>query len=236
MSSFRNILQRCARNASILGGTPLQIQCASTFNPVYSAYHTSTSRQTYSNDASKSFWGSIFQKYILDKIDAMKSWPNAVLDQKAAPIFNKNLNLRKYYIHVRELSKEATPESLREFYSQFGEIACCNIIFAEESNKFGSVAFTSREAMDRALNALPHSIDGKEIKNVRPGVLGKGQLTLQVTNLSPKTTTESLKAFYSKFGSLNNCCTNKGPKAEIAEVTFAKQKDLHRALDAQPHM
>ncbi|KAI1714130.1 RNA recognition motif domain-containing protein [Ditylenchus destructor] len=211
MSSLRNILQRCARNASILGSTPLQIQC--TFNPVYSAYPTFISRQAYSSDATKHSWRNIFQN-ILDKINSIK--PSIVTeDQKAskAPTFNKDLNLRKYYISVSGLSINTTPESLREFYSQFGEIA-----------------------MDRALNSLPHCIDGKEINNVGPSTLGRKELTLQMIDLSTKTTTESLKAFYSRFGPLTDCCINQGTNAKVGEVTFAFQKDMHRALDAQPHV
>ncbi|KAI1699134.1 RNA recognition motif domain-containing protein [Ditylenchus destructor] len=325
MSSLRNILQRCARNASILGGTPLQIQC--TCNPVHSD-PSCISRQAYSSDVNEAPKNVIdpVQKYILkmmnakksrsivpedqtgsklftadsaqrapfgqidpkksppnvaqdqkgsmaptiNKTDSMKSRPNIAQDQKVtkAPtinktdsmksrpniaveqkvpksqIFNKNLNLRKYYITIRGLSKETTHESLREFYSQFGEIAYCNVIFPGESRQFGSVAFTSREAMNHALNSLPHCIDGRETKNVRPAALGVGkearkQLTLQVLDLSPKTTKESLKAFYSRFGFLNDCWIRRETSVEfgkVGEVTFAHQKDMHHALDAQPHV
>ncbi|KAI1714138.1 RNA recognition motif domain-containing protein [Ditylenchus destructor] len=274
MSSFRNILQRCASRNSILGSTPLQIQC--TFNPVYSAYPTSISRQAYSSDANEAPKNGIdpVRKYILEmmnakkseqnvaedqkpskaptfnKSDSMKSWPN-VKDQKtskwpnikmtksfkAAPIINKNLNLRKYYIAIHGLSKQTTHESLREFYSQFGEIVSGKIIFPGEPKQFGNVAFTSR--MDRALNSLPHCIDGKETKDVYPAKLGRKQLTLQVVDLSPKTTTESLRKFYSRFGMLSDCWTKQGTTVEmgqVGEVTFAYQEDMHRALDAQPHV
>ncbi|KAI1708990.1 RNA recognition motif domain-containing protein [Ditylenchus destructor] len=237
MSSLRNILRRCALNASILGNIPLQIQCASTFNPVYSAYPTSMSRQSYSSDANDAPNADPVQKYILEMIYSIKSPPNVAEDKKAAkgPIFEKNLNLRKYYINIRGLSRETTPESLREFYSQFGEIAYYAIVFPGESHEFGSVAFTSREAMDHALNSLPHCIDGKATKKVRPGVPGRNQLTLQLVNLSPKTTNESLKAFYSKFGPLNNCWIKPGI-TDAGYVTFVNHKDMHRALDAQPHV
>ncbi|KAI1694902.1 RNA recognition motif domain-containing protein [Ditylenchus destructor] len=236
MSSLRNILQRCARNASILGDIPLQIQCASTFNPVYSAYPSSMSRQSYSSDANGAPNADPVQKYILEmmnskksqlniakdqeasksftpdsaqkthfgQIYSIKSPPNVAEDKKAAkaPTFNKNLNLRKYYINIRGLSRETTPESLREFYSQFGEIAYYAIVFPGESHEFGSVAFTSREAL---------------------------------VNLSPKTTNESLKEFYSKFGPLNNCWIKPGI-TDAGYVTFVNHKDMHRALDAQPHV
>ncbi|KAI1706584.1 RNA recognition motif domain-containing protein [Ditylenchus destructor] len=318
MSSLRNILQRCASRNSIPGGTPFQIQC--TFNPVYSAYPTSISRQAYSSDANEAPENGIdpVQKYFLELIAAkklrsnvkeqnasktptfnknqksppnivpedkkepksptfnlnsIKSQPNVAKDQKASnsPTFNKNLNLRMYYINIRGFSKKTTPESLREFYSQFGEIAYCNIIFPGNTNQFGSVAFTSQRSMkgcaardpvaekspvvylqlascpplcwpvvrpwmDRALNSLPHCIDGKEIYNVRPGSLGRKQLTLKIVDLSPKTTTESLGKFYSRFGMLDNCWIYRKITADVGEVTFRYQKDMHRALDAQPHV
>ncbi|KAI1695517.1 RNA recognition motif domain-containing protein [Ditylenchus destructor] len=93
--------------------------------------------------------------------------------------------------------------------------------------------------MNRALNSLPHCIDGKETKNVQPAALARRQLTLCVLDLSPKTTRKSLEAYYSRFGILNDLGLKQGADAEIGqvgEVTFAYQKDLHRALDAQPHV
>ncbi|KAI1714139.1 RNA recognition motif domain-containing protein [Ditylenchus destructor] len=197
---------------------------------------TGISRQAYTSDVNEAPKNATF-----NKTNSVNSRPSVTEDQKAsnAPIFNKNLNLRKYYITIRGLSKQTTHDSLREFYSQFGEIVSGKIIFPGESRQFGNVAFTSREAMDRALNSLPHCIDGKETKNVNPAMLGKKQLTLQVLYLSPKTTKESLRKFYSKFGMLSDCWTKQGTTVEIGqlgEVTFAYQKDMHRALDAQPHV
>ncbi|KAI1714134.1 RNA recognition motif domain-containing protein [Ditylenchus destructor] len=172
--------------------------------------------------------------------DSMDSRPSVTEDQKPSksPIFNKDLNLRKYYISVSDLSINTTPESLREFYSQFGEIAYCDILFPGETQQFGSVAFLKEEAMDRALNSLPHCIDGKDTDNVGPGVLDKKQLTLQVLDLSPKTTAKSLRKFYSRFGRVNGCCVKMADRkiGRIGKVTFADQKDMHRALDAQPHV
>ncbi|KAI1708985.1 RNA recognition motif domain-containing protein [Ditylenchus destructor] len=92
--------------------------------------------------------------------------------------------------------------------------------------------------MDRALNSLPHCIDGKEIEKLQLAVIGKTQLTLRVLELSPITTSESLKAFYTKFGWLDYCSIKKANTAvgKVGEVTFLNLKDLHRALDAQPHV
>ncbi|KAI1702990.1 RNA recognition motif domain-containing protein [Ditylenchus destructor] len=263
MSSLRNIWQRCGRNASILGGTPLQIQCASTSNPAYFD-SICISRQTYSSDANEAPKNAndIVQKYILEMMSAKKSRSKLAEDQKEpesltadsaqkafcagnlfrqmnakTPIFyknsnkwprdiaaaqkasnsstfHKNFNPCRYYITVRELSNETTPDSLREFYSQFGEIA-----------------------INHALNSLPHCIDGKETKNVLPATLDREQRTLEVTNLSPRTTPESLKAFYSKFGPLDNCKIKKATSGigRIGKVTFADQKYALSALNNGPH-
>ncbi|KAI1699576.1 RNA recognition motif domain-containing protein [Ditylenchus destructor] len=240
MLAVRAILQGCARNASILGGIPRQIQCASNFNPIYSE-STYISRLAYSSDANEASNNDSVQKYILEMMNPKKSPTNLAECPKTSktPTFNKNLNFRKYYISVNGLSKETTPESLREFYSQFGEIAYCTIVFPGEPNQFGSVAFTSEEAFYRALDSVPHCIDGKHIERVRPASLGKKQLTLQVLNLAPETTPESLQTFYSRFGSLTDCWIKQGTTAKVgqlAHVTFAYQKDMHRALDAQPHV
>ncbi|KAI1699577.1 RNA recognition motif domain-containing protein [Ditylenchus destructor] len=259
MSAIRNILQRCVRNASILGHPQLRLKHSGSFCPIYSD-PTYISRKAYSNtvneaaeNATHSAQESPFGKAdpmtslpndILDdqKIektpDSMTSQPNDILDdQRAAlvPSSSKNLNLRKYFINIRDLSKETTPESLREFYSQFGEIASCDVILQGKSKQFGSVAFTSKEA---AMNSLPHCIDGKEIK-VIPTMLSKKHLTLQVLDLAPETTTESLKTFYSTFGSLKSWRINKratGIGQVVGEVIFSTQKDMHSALDAQPHV
>ncbi|KAI1695516.1 RNA recognition motif domain-containing protein [Ditylenchus destructor] len=187
MTVLRNILQRCARKASILSGTPSQIQCTSTFNPVYMD-PTCILRQAYSSDANetpKNAKDSV-QKYILEMMNSKKSplqdqnasktptvnqnlilqksplgqttksQPGVAEDQNAlkTPTFTKNLNLRKYYINVRHLSKETTPETLREFYSQFGEIASCNIIFQGDRNQFGSIAFLNEEAVSTFIFVL----------------------------------------------------------------------------------
>ncbi|KAI1714118.1 RNA recognition motif domain-containing protein [Ditylenchus destructor] len=202
---------------------------------------TAISRHAYTsdvNEAPKNATKSV-QKIPLGQIDLMKSPPKIAKDEKVSkcPTSNKNLNLRKYYISIFDLPNEITHESLREFYSQFGEIVVCDFVFKSKPNQFGNIAFSSRIAMYRALNSLPHCIDGKEINDVRPSNLGKRQLSLKVTNLSDKTTIESLKEFYSRFGCLNCWIDyNKTSNSQFGDVIFATQNDLHLALDSQPHI
>ncbi|KAI1708680.1 RNA recognition motif domain-containing protein [Ditylenchus destructor] len=190
MSSLRNILQRCVRNASILGGTPLQIQY--TFNSVYSD-PSCISRQAYSSDANE------------------------------AP-----------------------------------------------KNAIDPVQKSSISQMDRALNSLPSStftfIDAKDTKNVRPGSLGRKQLTFNVLDLSPKTTTvsqiafyssigsggkayleakevpegiteEELIAFYSKYGRVSECRLRRGKTGVVhAYVSYSSADEIDRAMDDRPHI
>ncbi|KAI1707099.1 RNA recognition motif domain-containing protein [Ditylenchus destructor] len=172
--------------------------------------------------------------------NSKKSPQDTTADKKAykSPTVKKKLKPHRFYITIRDLSKETTPESLREFYSQFGEIAVSDIVFEGEPHQYGKIAFISRESMDSALNSLPHCIDGKETKTVLPTTLDRKQHTLKVLDLSPKTTDDSLTKFYSKFGSLDACSIKDATSeaGRIGHVIFALQKDMHLAWDAQPHV
>ncbi|KAI1699666.1 RNA recognition motif domain-containing protein [Ditylenchus destructor] len=267
MSSFRNILLRCARNASILGRTPLQIQCASTFNPVTSD-PTSISRRAYSSDANEApkNGNDPVQKYFLEMMNAKKARPNATKDQKASmsiqaskdqkvskrPTFNKNLNLRKYYIGINGLSNETTPESLREFYSQFGEIMdralntlphCIdgketefgrlNNCWIKYGTTVGEVTFAQQEDMHRALDAQPHVIDGLEVFLQ----YATNDLEFKIDDIPEGITEEELIALYSKYGQLRRCRLFRGKSGiSNAFVSYSAVNELNRAIDDRPHI
>ncbi|KAI1714121.1 RNA recognition motif domain-containing protein [Ditylenchus destructor] len=92
--------------------------------------------------------------------------------------------------------------------------------------------------MDRALKSLPHCIDGKETENVLPYKFNEKLFTLLVLDLPPRTTKESLKEIYSRFGSVSDCWVKQGTTGtdRVGGVTFASQISLDRAWDAQPHV
>ncbi|KAI1711259.1 RNA recognition motif domain-containing protein [Ditylenchus destructor] len=145
---------------------------------------------------------------------------------------SKNLEFRKYHIAVNGFSQKKTQNAMREFYSQFGEI----VTFRIQQNPWflrpqAIVVFRSKEAMERAVNSSPHRIKDEEV-SVQIGT-DPLELTLRLLNLSPKTTQESLKEFYSRFGNVSGCNVN---NHAFGYVTFASQDELDRALDTQPHV
>ncbi|KAI1699530.1 RNA recognition motif domain-containing protein [Ditylenchus destructor] len=155
------------------------------------------------------------------------------------PYFNGD-DFKKNQIMIRGLPQETSQMTLRNFYSQFGDVIRCNISREEGniSRGYAFVSFKSGEAVDLALNSLPHCIDGEEISNVQRAHDRKKELTFRVFDLSPETTEESLREFYSKFGRLTRCELHLNPKTKhrYGNVAFSTQKELDHALDAEPHI
>ncbi|KAI1711270.1 RNA recognition motif domain-containing protein [Ditylenchus destructor] len=150
----------------------------------------------------------------------------------------KNLLFRRYHILVKGFSGRMTEDALQRFYSNFGDIIRCQIrnvgVGAKEAH--AHVVFSSKEAMNHALKTLPHIINDEKV-SAKVGT-NKDELTLRLLNLSPETTEKSLKKFYSRFGSLNQCEVKKDSEtgeSTMGYVSFASQHELDRALDAQPH-
>ncbi|KAI1711251.1 RNA recognition motif domain-containing protein [Ditylenchus destructor] len=149
-----------------------------------------------------------------------------------------NLSLRKYHILVREFSKAMTENMLREFYSKFGQVIRCKIRDGEHYQEpHAYVVFNSKESMNRAMKSVPHFINDEKVY-VKVGT-NKDELKLRLLNLSPETTEESLREFYSRFGSITDCDVRRSSErgeSKIGHVAFGSHEELDRALDAQPHL
>ncbi|KAI1715170.1 RNA recognition motif domain-containing protein [Ditylenchus destructor] len=122
----------------------------------------------------------------------------------------------KYRIFVGGLLKETSGETLHDHFSKFGDIFDCSIV-------------------DRVLNSQPHPIDNKVVI-VKHATPRQKELTLFIGNLSPKTTDESLREHFSKYGQLTQCHVKTDPKTGqsrgFGHVGFASQKELERARAA----
>ncbi|KAI1697130.1 RNA recognition motif domain-containing protein [Ditylenchus destructor] len=174
----------------------------------------------------------------------------AQLASKSRPfIDDKNVSVRmsgykeldeKYRIFVGGLSRHTSQAILHHHFSKFGDIHECHIVRNDDnlSKGFGYVTYKSQDSIDRALNSKkPHSIDNKVVFVEHAGSLRRRELTLFVGNLSPKTTDESLKKHFSKYGQLTQCNVKidrqTGQSRGFGYVGFASQEALDRALDAQ---
>ncbi|KAI1702440.1 RNA recognition motif domain-containing protein [Ditylenchus destructor] len=173
---------------------------------------------------------------------AVESFPHVIDGQEVNvfPYINKG-DFKKNQIMIRGLPQETSQMTLRNFYSQFGQVLDCKIIRDEGnvSRGYAFVSFKSGEAVDLALNSLPHRIDDKEISNVQRAHLNKRELTLRVMDLPPETTEESLREFYSKFGRITRCNLIRNldsGQMKYGVVAFSTQEDLDHALEAEPHI
>ncbi|KAI1702983.1 RNA recognition motif domain-containing protein [Ditylenchus destructor] len=146
----------------------------------------------------------------------------------------------KYRIFVGGLSKETSQETLHDHFSQFGDVFACVIHYNEDnlSRGFGSVTYKSQDSVDRALNSQPYSIDNKVV-DVKHAIIRPRDLTMFVGNLSPQTTDESLREYFSKYGQLSECYVKIDPKTGQSRgfgyVSFGSKEDLERARSEYPH-
>ncbi|KAI1710941.1 RNA recognition motif domain-containing protein [Ditylenchus destructor] len=146
----------------------------------------------------------------------------------------------KYRIFIGGLLKETSQETLYDYFSQFGEIFECHIVYNEDnlSQGFGFVTYKSQESIDRALNLQPHSIDNQvvTVQHTRPR---RRELTLFIGNLSPQTTDESLRKHFSKYGQLTQSVvkfdSKTGQSRGFGYVSFASKEEFERARAAYPH-
>ncbi|KAI1706898.1 RNA recognition motif domain-containing protein [Ditylenchus destructor] len=146
----------------------------------------------------------------------------------------------KYQIFVGGLLKDTSGDTLHEHFSKFGDIFECHIVRNDDnlSRRFGYVIYKSQDSVDRALNSQPHSIDS-QVVTLKHAPPRRRELTLFVGNLSPKTTDESLRDHFSKYGQLTQCNVKidlqTGQSRGFGHVAFESQEEFDRALN-EPHV
>lgn len=117
--------------------------------------------------------------------------------------------LRKMF--VGGLNSGTTSESLRSYFSQFGEVASTTVMTDlgnGRSRGFGFVIFTSPDALDTVQAARPHEIDGRVVDTKRAlpksesGKAQHGSKTNRVFigGLKTTTTSETLLEYFSQYG------------------------------------
>uniref|UniRef100_A0A8P4KTY3 Musashi RNA-binding protein 2b n=1 Tax=Dicentrarchus labrax TaxID=13489 RepID=A0A8P4KTY3_DICLA len=128
------------------------------------------------------------------------------------------------------LSWQTSPDSLRDYFSKFGEIRECMVMrdpTTKRSRGFGFITFADAASVDKVLAQPHHELDSKMIdpkvafpRRAQPKMVTRTK-KIFVGGLSANTVIEDVKQYFEQFG-----------KVEDAMLMFDKTTNRHRAQSA----
>ncbi|XP_030318219.1 RNA-binding protein Musashi homolog 2 isoform X5 [Calypte anna] len=126
------------------------------------------------------------------------------------------------------LSWQTSPDSLRDYFSKFGEIRECMVMrdpTTKRSRGFGFVTFADPASVDKVLAQPHHELDSKTIdpkvafpRRAQPKMVTRTK-KIFVGGLSANTVVEDVKQYFEQFG-----------KVEDAMLMFDKTTNRHRGF------
>ncbi|XP_055513580.1 RNA-binding protein Musashi homolog 2b isoform X3 [Leucoraja erinacea] len=126
------------------------------------------------------------------------------------------------------LSWQTSPDSLRDYFSKFGEIRECMVMrdpTTKRSRGFGFVTFADSASVDKVLAQPHHELDSKTIdpkvafpRRTQPKMVTRTK-KIFVGGLSANTVVDDVKQYFEQFG-----------KVEDAMLMFDKTTNRHRGF------
>jgi RNA recognition motif-containing protein len=157
-------------------------------------------------------------------------------------------------LFIGGLSYETTNESLKEFFSQFGEVTHANVAKdtnTQRSRGFGFVSFGSSMEVEAALAAIPHTLDGKTVdsKQARPRESGgfggsrggtqEASKKAYISGLTEDMDEGDLQAYFAPYGTVEKVDIvldrDTGMKRGFGFITFDTATAVERIVMIQNH-
>lgn len=152
-------------------------------------------------------------------------------------------------LFVGGLNPKTNEESLRSYYSQWGEITDVVVMKDPRSNKsrgFGFVTFKEASSVDKAQAERPHKLDGKEVDSKRampreetnPEVHAAVK-KIFVGGLKKDVTNKDLTDYFSQYGTVTNAqiviAKDTNTSRGFAFVSFDDTDSVDKIILARPH-
>lgn len=152
-------------------------------------------------------------------------------------------------LFVGGLNPKTSEESLRSYYSQWGEITDVVVMKDPRSNKsrgFGFVTFKDSASVDKAQTDRPHKLDGKEVDSKRampredtsPEVHAAVK-KIFVGGLKKDVTNDDLAQHFGTFGTVTDAqiviAKDTNTSRGFAFVTFDDTDSVDKVILARPH-
>ncbi|XP_028405146.1 heterogeneous nuclear ribonucleoprotein 1-like [Dendronephthya gigantea] len=126
-------------------------------------------------------------------------------------------------LFVGALSRETTVESLKTYFSIYGEVSDCNVKIDQITKRprgFGFVQFKDPTCAQRVLDEGPHVIDGKKVDPKKASPQGRPHNSTKtkkifVGGLKPDTPDEIVRNYFSQYGT-------------VVDVDLVKEKETNR--------
>uniref|UniRef100_A0A5K3ELX1 RRM domain-containing protein n=1 Tax=Mesocestoides corti TaxID=53468 RepID=A0A5K3ELX1_MESCO len=152
-------------------------------------------------------------------------------------------------LFVGGINHKTEEKSLREYFSQYGEIV--DVVVMKDSHTgrprgFGFITFKDASAVDAAQNARPHTLDGKEIdtKRAMPREESSPEVHAAVKKifvgaLKKDITSEDLSSYFSNFGTIVEASVvmskDTNESRGFGFVTFDDTDAVDKVILGRPH-
>jgi len=145
-------------------------------------------------------------------------------------------------LFIGGVSFKTSDESLKEFYSQWGEITDVVVIKDKHTNRskgFGYVTYKHSSMVDEAMSNRPHRIDDRQVQPKRAvpreETNAASQLSVKkifIGGLKDKPITEDdIKEYFSQYGTITDCVLMKDKETGASRGFAFVEYDDHDPVD-----